>query len=119
MLRSHVRTVIHRTLYLVVGVISLADQTHTSGLRYLCCCSVAHAYDYKGRIWLDNIAYRSEDEVWYQIERSPLFISLIKELVSIPRQHVITANLLVGDGWQKQIYMLESHTQQKRKNRTN
>lgn len=35
--------------------------------------------DNKDRIWLDNIAYMSEDGVWYQIQRSPLFVSSVRE----------------------------------------
>jgi len=35
--------------------------------------------DHMGRLWLDNIAYRDENKVWYQIQRSPIFVSHSKE----------------------------------------
>lgn len=33
--------------------------------------------DHQKRIWLDNFAYQDKDGVWYQPQRSPLFISPI------------------------------------------
>lgn len=34
--------------------------------------------DSKGSVWLDSIAYRTKSGEWYQIQRSPLFISGVK-----------------------------------------
>jgi len=38
--------------------------------------------DSRGRIWLDSIAYRDEAGIWRQIQRSPLFVSPIREVYS-------------------------------------
>jgi hypothetical protein len=35
--------------------------------------------DHLGRVWLDNVAYQDENGEWYQIQRSPLFISHLSE----------------------------------------
>ena len=35
--------------------------------------------DHSGRLWLDNIGYRDQDGIWYQIQRSPLFVSYSRE----------------------------------------
>jgi len=35
--------------------------------------------DYKGRVWMDNIAYVDENGDLYQLQRSPLFLSPIRE----------------------------------------
>jgi hypothetical protein len=35
--------------------------------------------DHLGRVWLDNVAYQDENGRWYQIQRSPIFVSHLNE----------------------------------------
>ncbi|MEO5886520.1 MAG: hypothetical protein ABIQ77_02560 [Anaerolineales bacterium] len=54
--------------------------------------------DHKDRIWLDNIAYIDENGVLYQIQRSPLFISPLREFYSDYRYKRANIILESSDG---------------------